>query len=324
MHTPAFPAALRLARQVMLALEGMESNGTNTMKNLCIDVGGTRIKAAIIQSISTLEAIQAIPKIAIGSLGWLNRSLPEIVSSDNWASIVNQIDDKFDNIAICVPGPVENGRFRRNDLDVPEKLLDKFNKISPKPVSILEKDADAWTSGACHYLKLTKNPIHYPAIALAFGTGIGLSMASDEKIIYSIEISQWAHGFSHLQKAAGKSFSEPWKVHHILGLNYFTWVKENKMHWDYERIRREFTKRLIALMLDIEPTLSKHVGKVRTLIIGGGNSQYVSLHGLNHKIPIKIESLWDRKISIDPDIIPLIGLYQLEKTPNMKIQSERL
>lgn len=290
-------------------------------KTLCIDVGGTRIKAAIIPGSSSLNSLPAIPKTAIRSLGWLNRTLPEIVSPENWASIANQLEmkGKFNDVAICVPGPVENGRFKREDLSIPTDLLDQLKTHSTCHVSKLVKDADAWTVGACIYFKLSKKKIKYPAIALAFGTGIGLSLALNETTIYSTEISRWSYGFSRVEKISGKRISQPCKVHGILGADYFAWVAKEKRHWDYQRIRLEFTRRVVALIRDLQPKIEQDIGDIRSLIVGGGNAEFLSIRGLKEKINIDVYSLWSRKIEIDPDLIPLIGLHEIISNPKHEI-----
>ena len=159
---------------------------------LCIDVGGTRIKAAVLPERVDVDGMGRTPRIALRTLGWLNQFLPDIISRDNWASVVRhrELPIGYDEIAICVPGPVINGRFLRTDIDVPADLLLELRERTDKPVH-LYKDADAWAAGAVAYSSLRQQPLSFPAIALVFGTGVGFSVDCDEARILSVEIGQW-------------------------------------------------------------------------------------------------------------------------------------
>lgn len=279
---------------------------------LCIDIGASRIKAAVLPKELAADELTEVPMITMRTLGWLNQSMPEIISVENWASIVNQkvLSDQYSEIAICVPGPVRDGEFDRPDLDVPKNLLRKFKSFTDKPVRLV-KDADAWTAGAVAYSRLRGDSLELPAIALAFGTGVGFSVACDSDRIMSVEISQWPWGFFSLEQASGHAVNESWIVHNILGNGFFEWVARNKRHWTYERIRSEFSQRVAALIADTAPHISDHVGRVKTVIIGGGNSEFVSLRSLQEQCNLKVKSFWCRRISVNPDIIPLIGLHRL-------------
>jgi hypothetical protein len=57
---------------------------------LCIDIGGTRIKAAILNNNIDLNSLRNTKVEIIRSLGWLNSSLPSIISKNHPASIIQQ------------------------------------------------------------------------------------------------------------------------------------------------------------------------------------------------------------------------------------------
>jgi len=293
------------------------------MKNiLCIDVGGSRIKAAVLPKELDVNGLGKYKIETMRTLGWLNQSLPEIVSNENWASLAGQkkLSDEYSEIAICVPGPVRNGEFERTDVSVPRDLQRRLENISNKPV-LLVKDADAWTAGAATFARLTNKPFNFPAVALAFGTGVGFSVACDRDRILSVEMSQWPWDFPSLQQASGQPIKEPWMVHHILGKQFFEWVDEKQKDWTYERIRNEFSNRVSALLKDTIPRISKAVGDVKTVIIGGGNSEFASVRSLQEQfVDIEVKSLWHRKVSVNTDIIPLLGLHQLAYSQSPTIE----
>lgn len=82
-------------------------------KALCVDIGGTRIKASVLPERLPHAALKKQHLYLAETLGWLNQSLPELLSTDNPLSLVNQsvLADDYDDIGICVPGPVKNSGF---------------------------------------------------------------------------------------------------------------------------------------------------------------------------------------------------------------------
>jgi len=291
-------------------------------KVLCVDIGGTRIKTSVLPKSLCFEMLKSRPVFVMRTLGWLNRSLPELLSPENWASIVNQkgIEDDFTEIAICVPGPVRNGEFLRNDLEVPKDLGHQFSRFTDKGITLV-KDADAWMIGATAYSDLANEEIPYPALGLTFGTGVGLSAARDSRRFVSLEISGWAKQFHALETASGHPIEESWQVHRIVGNPFLEWVASEKRHWSYLRIRDEFSKRVAALINDIVPGLRLRIGKIKTVVIGGGNSEFVSLRMLRGETRCKIKSFWSRRISISPDLVPLIGLHKLVFQDDVHVES---
>jgi hypothetical protein len=292
---------------------------------LCIDIGGSRIKATVLPERVDIAGLPPAPQVAVRSLGWLNESLPEIIDRRNWASVVKQeaLDGDYDRIAICVPGPVNDGQFLRPDLNVPQDLLERFSKVADKPVVKLVKDADAWTVGAVTYLDLCGDRTAFPMVALAFGTGVALSIAADEFRVISTELSQWGHRFRRLESAAGRPITQPWEVHSILGMAFFDWVGQNKRHWSYQRIRDEFTNRVIGLLEDIIPVIDQGSGLTRTVWVGGGNVEFASIRAIEQSCRPQVKSLWSRRVSVNPDLIPLLGLHRLVTDSRVSITSSR-
>jgi hypothetical protein len=281
---------------------------------LCVDVGGTRIKATVLPwEINDIQTLQNAPKMTVRSLGWLNKSLPNIINKDNWASLINQETrfPDFDFVALCVPGLVKNGLFYRQDLGIPTDLHKRLMKLTERTVCPLIKDADAWTIGALSYLKMQDEYTATPTLTVVFGTGIGVSAASSSKTIDSIDISEWGHGFPLVEKKSGQKITLPWEIHAILGRQFFDWVGDHKRHWTYQRIREEFTDRLIALLKDLLPRMNNVTGTIGNVLIGGGNAEYASISTIESQLGIKVKSFSNRIVDLDPDLIPLLGLHQV-------------
>ena len=57
-------------------------------KIMCVDIGGTRIKAAILPEQLDAEILSRKRVVVMRSLGWLNEHMPKLLSSAHPASLV--------------------------------------------------------------------------------------------------------------------------------------------------------------------------------------------------------------------------------------------
>ncbi len=282
----------------------MDSNS-----KLCVDIGGTRIKYAVLTNNADLIKLKLYHK---RTLGWLNQSFSDLFSKNHWAGILKEIEfDSFNEIAVCVPGPIPDGsNFERYDLikrGMPQDLKTFIEKTSGKP-AILIKDADAWALGIENFMSLSNENLVYPILTIVMGTGVGISYIKDPGKINSLEIVNAPPRLSNLSNAAGKNINESWHVHRILGDYFFHWVSENRNWWSYDKIRHEYTHRAIAFIKDLQTILPENLKTFNTIIAGGGNSEFLSVRTLQEKLNKKVIVFSSQAISVNPDIIPLLGL----------------
>jgi hypothetical protein len=272
---------------------------------LCIDVGGSRIRAAVLDATESLASLRRKKVASVRSLGWLNRTLPQIVAPSNTASITARIDDPYEAIAVAVPGTVRDGIFMRTDLGIPRDLAEALAHASGMKTFVMN-DAEAWATGSVEFAALRGDGFELPAFVLVLGTGVGCAVALDERRTLAVELSEWPLPFPQLESAAGRSIDESWQAHAMVGHPFVEWVASNKAQWSFERVRREYTRRLAALLEDLAPELSRQHGEIRTLVIGGGNADLVDARALTFASKVAI---WSRaSVDVDPDWIPLIGL----------------
>ena len=299
----------------------MVASYTSMNKALCIDVGGTRIKATVLPERLTHDALRQQQMFVMETLGWLNQSLPELLSTKNPYSLVNQprILEDFAEIAICVPGPVENGRLSRMDLGVPANLTQELSNFTDKRITLV-KDADAWIVGATAYLELANQGIVYPVAGLTLGTGVGLAAANDANHFLSLEISNLRNQFRGVEQASGHPIEDAWQIHNIVGSRFFEWVRSDKRHWTRQRIEDDYSKRVVAVLDDILCADSLRMNSVKTVLLGGGNSVFVSAGTLEKGIDCEVKSLSPPHIDIDPNLLSLIGLCKLAFSGSVRIE----
>jgi len=275
------------------------------MATLCIDVGGSRIRAAVLDASDSLPSLRRKRVVSIRSLGWLNETLPKLLAPSNSANLTERIGIPYEDIAIAVPGAVSDGVFLRPDLGIPQDLAAAFTNAAEMQTRVVS-DSVAWAVGSVALAALSGERLALPALVLILGTGVGCAIAVDERRAVPVEISTWPLRFLALEAASNRAIEESWQAHEMVGHQFIEWVASDNPAWSFECVRREYTQRISALVDDLVPTLVRQHGELRTLVIGGGNVDLVDERHLTSALDVVT---WTRAtIDIDPDLIPLIGL----------------
>lgn len=280
---------------------------------LCIDIGGTRIKAAILRDNIDLFTLKNTKVEVVRSLGWLNSSLPEIVSKTHPASIFqkNSNFNDFDYISIGVPVQVIKdgneicGHYVQKR-GLPRDLKQSFENQCNCRVVIIN-DAVCWLSGAINYYSLCGIKIKFPCLFIALGTSVGIGYAELMHHIENLELSNHNHRFTHLSQVSGQLIDNGGKAHACLGEKYFNTIKNDHKDWTYLNIKTEFTKRIIALLSDIKDKNIVNFADLKTIFIGGGNAEYVDFDILRNKLEKHVFMITSNNVDINPDLIPLLG-----------------
>ncbi|MDI9529798.1 MAG: hypothetical protein QM233_07715 [Candidatus Cloacimonadota bacterium] len=296
------------------------------MKVLCIDVGGTRIKASILKPNMKLNDLKEVKVLATRTIGWLNQSLPKIVDPNHWASFTCKENQKafrdFEAIAIDGPWDIRGDSicgYYPDTYNIPEKLNDQLWKTSGidnntrKRVISHQNDAEAWLRGGLYYYKLKAESITFPIISLIFGTGVGVSYSKDGKQLDVLNPSLVK--YPNLSRYI--NLEHNYQVHDYFSekrsWSFFRSVREDneRRHWDYDRVRAEYSKRVVALTNDIVAEKRKELKKPKMVFIGGGFSEYVSERTVSEKLGIKTKVIRSFDLDINMDLIPLLGNLDL-------------
>ncbi len=291
---------------------------------LSIDIGGTRIKSAVLPERPSIEQVMNAPSRVVPTLGWLNHSLPKLVDPNHWPSLAAYYKKQgihYDTVALSVPGVVdEHGRFMRADLvdgpaKVPLELLKALNESAGCKVTLI-KDADAWMMGFQAVAEMCEIEVRYPAVLMAFGTGFGISAAFSVDSVASIEVSaRPIDTWKSLVAVSGCDEPISWLVHKIIGRPFFEYVDKSKKDWDYLKIRDEYTKRVNAALDDILPWIERCMGNpIRTCILAGGNAGYVSKRALSDR-GINVFGLTAGMRKIPLDLINVLGVEASSRRP---------
>lgn len=289
---------------------------------LCMDIGATRIKGALLPRSLTMTELARQRVFTMRALGWLNDDLPNVLLRQTWDGVLGQCDfnDIYAEAVVGVPGVVEHGRFHRSDLSIPESLRALFTERINKKVTMV-KDADAWLLGATQYASLSQQNFDYPALALILGTGVGLSLTADGRRFVSLELAAMPNQFDTLAEVATYGIEHAWLVHDVIGKPFFEWVAATKQQWGYARVVREYSARVAALVADLSKLLPGEGDNLRSIVIGGGNAEYVSCERLMDATGCRVQALCNRDLPIDPDLIPLLGLHRIVTRKDVQVQT---
>lgn len=284
---------------------------------LCIDIGGTRIKAAILKDDIDLHSLKNTKVEVIRSLGWLNGSLPQIISKQHPASIVQQSSNlnQYNCVSLSVPVKViNNGTEIRGyyveKCGVPKHLKKAFWDVCNCEV-VVKNDSVCWLLGALNYSRLCSMKIEFPCLFIALGTGVGIALSEQMHAVRDFDLSSLDIHFLYLSNISKQFIDKGWKVHACLGEKYFYWVQSEHREWTYLKIQEDYTKRIIAFLKDIKEKKSISFENIRTIFIGGGNAEYINCDILQKKVHKNIHMFTPCNLQINPDLIPLLGQIKL-------------
>ncbi|MGE5632719.1 MAG: hypothetical protein ACM3TR_16755 [Caulobacteraceae bacterium] len=288
------------------------------MKNiLCIDIGGTRIKAAILWDNIDLQSLKNTKVEVIRSLGWVNSSLPQIISKQHPASILQQNSslNQYDCVSLSMPVKViDNGAevigYYVEKCGVPKDLKKAFWDVCNCEV-VVKNDSVCWLSGALNYSRLCSMEIEFPCLSIALGTGVGIAFSEQMHTVSDFDLSNIDIYFLNLSNRSNQLIDQGWKIHACLGEKYFYWVKSEHKEWTYYNIQEDYTKRVIAFLKDIKAVQSIDFNNIKTIFIGGGNAEYINYAILQEKIHKHIHMFTASNLQINPDLIPLLGQIEL-------------
>ncbi len=284
-------------------------------KVLCVDIGGTRIKAQILHPNMTLQELQETNVIYLQSHGRLNERLPQLFDVNENTSLAQMFNGLYDQISFGITGPVVDGAFYENPKrKIPRELKKRCSEVALCPVFV-ENDAIVWARGALIYQNLIKKKVQYPCLALTLGTAAGVVIVRSPDDMVDIEIDILDTPFAKLQKIAGdqlkvKEKNMPWP-HNAMGEFYFKWVREYQPEWNEQVLCQNYNERIIAFIEDMQEYVEKHFQiSLKQVMIGGGNSRFISARYLKAKLTPGVSLLNAQHLAkhkVAADVIALLG-----------------
>jgi len=282
---------------------------------LCIEVGHTRIKAAILPQKPTLQGLKNSKTFAYPSKPWLQQNLEKLFQKNRASPLYALLHKNPSAISLSIFGPIYD--HSRYDLGkphsiVPVNLKEVLEKELGRELHI-ESDSVSWAIGALEYLKLHSEKLPLPSLAITLGTGIGVALIENANSVVAIEL--WAKPIP-LPRLELLTDKRP--AHRVFGKKYLDTLFKGEEFVDEGMISysRTYNQQLMACIEDLSAYLSDLFSiPISSVIIGGGYSRFIDLSSEEREIRL----LHPQKLSqegLSPDIIQLLGcLRQAQKDP---------
>lgn len=303
------------------------SQEDQSAKVLCVDIGGTRVKATILHPGITLQELQGITTIAFDSKEWLNEDIPQLFNADISGGLPERIGAPYDQVSIGVRGPVMDGAYCVVPKEhLPREMKKKCQEAAKCPV-FLECDTGAWTRGALYWQSLIKQDVPYPCMGITLGTGIGVTLISSPNDIINIEISLIDTPFQRLfeltkNQPLKQEYGRP-APHDAIGMPYFLWMHKEYPFYDPKMLQNDYNARMVAFVKDMQEYLLNKLGvEVNSIMIGGGNSRFLVSQDLENALGKSIILLSPEAISrygVSSDCISLLGCLMIRINPPVKM-----
>lgn len=272
---------------------------------LCVDVGCSRVKAAVLTGPFTIKSLKKTKLLFLSSENWKGEKLPFLLSPNALPQLLNS---SYDEISVALSGPIKDhvAFFEDNMNGAPREIKKAFEAQARCPVFI-ENDAICYLRGAVLWRNIRRKSVRFPCACITLGTWVGCSIAKDLMQIEDIEIGQYDDfTYTRLKNIvpALANTERGFLPSCALGNNFLRFIEENP-HIDPQQ---EYTARLRGFLLDFRDYFQKY--KIKTIFVGGGNARFASPHlKITGVQVIVLNDKTFQRYGIPPEMVPLLGCF---------------
>ena len=283
-------------------------------KILSADIGSTRVKAALLSRQMSFEDLKNVSVVVFPSENWLGSDIECFLNPYVNNSLAGRFLEPYHCIALSISCDLWRNTINLSRPNMPRNLKKCLTQQTEKTVYI-ENDMVAWTRGALYFQSLLKKKIAYPCLCISLGTGATAAIASSENDVTIIMLHLVNKDFNHLRTVVRKQTNkEPGYETSFISKSFFQWIKENHAEWDDIQIQVAFQERFNACLQDLKEFLYKRDFDVKTILIGGGNSRYLTKEKTKMSSSVDINLMnpeYFKQWQISPDLISLLGTVQM-------------
>jgi hypothetical protein len=294
---------------------------------LCVEVGNARTKACILPNYDlTLEDLRKVKTMAFPSGPWLKQNIDQLFNKSSKTPLYDLLSTNPSRISLSIFGPIYNKRIHgcgvRNG--VFENLHEIIQKQVPCKIQI-ESDAVSWAIGALEYLQLQSQTVHFPCVAITFGTYIGIALVENPHEISAIEIWAMSPDYTRLKPFAQSYNLQEFPVAILLKKHIET-VSGGEAYIDekMKTYRPEFNLHVRAFIDDISEHMQKifpSIPEIKSVFIGGGYSRFIDPLNCSAYTSFILSPQALTAQGIAPDIIQLLGCQRMCYKDNISTQT---
>jgi hypothetical protein len=283
-------------------------------KILSVEIGSSRVKAALLPPELTFEDLKSVPIIVFHSGTWLGPDIVNFLSPDVDGSLANRVSpESYRSISISLSCDLWQNKINLSRSNLPRNLKHCFEQQTEKSVCI-ENDMVAWAKGVFYFQNLLKQQIEYPCLCISLGTGAAAAVSRSEHDLTTIMLHLVTGDFNRLRSVVRKQTGKEPGSGTLIGRVFFEWVKQ--LEFSEKEIQIAFQERFNAFLQDLIDFLREREFDLKTIRIGGGNSRYLSTEEININSLadlLVMNSNYFEQLQISADILSLLGA--LEDSP---------
>lgn len=274
---------------------------------LCVEVGHSRIKAALLPEHPTLEDLKKVDSVSVKSKPWLKENIVSLFVQSKENPINHLLKANPKKISLSVFGSEKNSKYPVGELDdLPENLHELLQKKTGCFITI-ERDTNSWAIGALEYLRLKSQQPIFPCLAITLGTGVGVVLMENEDTIKTIEFFTMPWPFPKMGSIIEEKMEAPVLV---LCKKYLDSLFGGEEFLDKGMVayRQKYNAHFRSFVEDISShTFTLFKCPISSVLVGGGHSRFIDTSAC---APLSLYLLNPQTLQtegISPDIVQLLG-----------------
>lgn len=281
---------------------------------LSVDIGSTRVKAALLSTEMSIEDLQKISIMTFPSESWLGSDISHFLDPHFDTSLaVRFSSESYESISLLMSCDIWQNKINLSRSSMPKDLQMCLGQYSSKTLFI-ENDMVGFARGALYLQKLLKKPIRYPCLCISLGTGAAASVcesASDFTIIMLHKVNQSFHRLRSVVRT--QTNSEPGSGS-FMGRTFFQWVKEAYPCCTEQKVQTIFQERFNVFLQDLLDFCKERGFSIQSVLVGGGNSRYLSAEKVAIEPSVDLlvmNPCYFEQLNISPDLLSLLNAIPL-------------
>ena len=306
---------------------------------MAIDVGATNVKIGIIDSKMSVDSLKKTSDLYEKAMGSKIYKIPTTKVLDADIPIVDFINPSFvqdtlrffgyqkatevEKIGVSLPLYLKNSRitYKRggNWSKIPTYLSGDIERAIGEHKyerAVLANDAVAWALGTIKAIQTMKNEkLKYPAIGIAFGTGLAISLMRAKNHITILNVNDLPNKYFQTDFWRSQGVKNNSDIHNLVATPFFRSHQFFKDGFDGQS-KETFSKRFINLIKDLHTLARFELSEpVKHFYVLGGLANILEQQDFMQELSIvnsngaaNITIVGKEKVGINTDLIPMIGM----------------
>jgi hypothetical protein len=288
----------------------------NRDRILSVDIGSTRVKAALLSEDMSIEDLQKTPIITFPSENWLGPDITHFLDPHCDTSLATKFfAESYSSISLLLSCDIWQNKINLSRSNMPKDIEACLGQYSNKTLFI-ENDMVGFSRGTLYFQKLFENPIRYPCLCISLGTGAAASVCESENDFTIVMLNKVNQDFHRLRSVVSKQTNREPGSGSLMGRVFFQWIKETRPDCTEQEVQTMFQERFNAFLQDFLDFLREKGFFIQTVLVGGGNSRYLSAEKVVIESSVDLSVMnpfYFDQLNISPDLLSLLNAIPLRQ-----------